>query len=1844
MQTLPNEFSHSLSEADQAELNKLVSILELSSGTTTIFAVALESGPNHPVVEQLKFLLSASEENFQFQNFFYSDNSLHNFLYSLDEVNSVGAFQPSLEKEAREDEGRKVVMAFGLDQLPTPRLVREMKQLNLGRESIFGHELVLIFWLNKAEFLDEFRHRAPDFWDWRGKMLKFEARPVFNSLFYPYLQWLIAENSYLKITGVMQVQRQVDIFLDQIYVSLQAEKQQQVTEISHRSLGEFEAVTSQHGSSRRSSSAHDDFELLDDFEPMLPDFLSDVTRTKTVTKKVDLAQAVRESQYSVILGAPGAGKTTLLKYLALHFATAKRDSKEIVFGGAAQEELGKSLLPILFRIADYAERLRKQPDLSLLEYLRQFYRQWEAYFETEETCSPASLLQGGSLSNVGTNIIQLLLEQMRHGNCLMLLDGLDEVFDQESRRQIVEQINQFVEEFSSNKFVITSRIAGYQDVKLSGRFAEFTIEDMGYEQAEQFLHRWCRAIERAQQPDASEEQCQRKGDAEAQAILEAIQANEGVQRLTANPLLLTILALIHRNGSRLPSQRVKLYELAADTLIEDWQLAKDLPDARKVILKKNEVTKLLTPLAYWMHEEKPSGLVTQAEVEENLAAQLAQANDAEPDSDLVRQGVVEFLRKVRETTGLFVEREPGVYGFMHLTFEEYFAARYIAENDQSDILEIIHSHLHEPRWNETILLAFGYYSVHCSTKIDKLINKFFSNLEVYQPTIQGGEIKVKNGSSQDAILIWSALPDESTTVGSQSDLRLKDLLFAGQVLAEVEVNSSIRRKLVQQLVLTYLGLRFDTEIETIKQLLRLLRQIELFHQKGETIAQLQQAYDNSTLYELVHIKAQLAILYIVCGEPGIELVSYVSNLVNNLNPFLFGCIRLFFQAFGEDMRFALQTTLHSQNFEGLSKSALSLLTALSYIRKDYHHKAITLLEELDNQLNPYIKWTFAAYHSDRNEYDKAINFYQQAFDEFSKTTLSKELLIFLLDWGSCYASIKKYEQSIECCHQALALVQEPNTDLSYSVESVTKVIAFGLIGGSYQEWGKYEQAIQFYQKIFQLCQNLNWDETIVVGLWHQFADCYRDWGKYDQGVECELKDLAICQQLDDKPNIANAYYYLGHIYRDWGKYEQAIECQQQCLTIRQTLDDQSAIASAYYQLGRIYQAWGKYEQALSYYQQSRELYQQLGKEKDIANQWYNLADCYRDWGKYEQAIECQEQCLMIRQTLDDQSAIASAYYQLGRIYQAWGKYEQAIECQQQCLTIRQTIDDQSAIAVTYHQLGYIYQAWGKYEQALSYYQQSRELYQQLGKEKDIANQWYWLAICYRDWGKYEQAIECEFKDLAIRQQLEDQPNIADAYYQLGYIYQAWGKYEQALSYYQQSRQIYEQLGKEKNVANLWYWLADCYRNWGKYQQAIECQQQCLTIRQTLDDQSSIAANYSLLGHIYQAWGKYEQAINYHQQSRELYQQLGKDKNVANQWYWLADCYSDWGKYEQAIECEFKDLAVRQQLEDQRNIADAYYQLGYIYQAWGKYEQAIDYHQQSRELYQQLGKEKNVANLWYWLADCYRIWGKYDQAINCQEKRLTLCQQLDDQLQIANVYYELGRIYQAWGKYEQALSYYQQSQNFYQQLGKDENIARNYRRIAHNQSLLAKDNLDKSRVLDLLTQAEQNLHQAIQLNTAGDYKNNLAYDYIELGLLWSEHIHILPTNDPSLPEKITQFEEYYNIGFTYLTELGKIVSRANKALDIARLYLENNVLENLERAESLAKKSLQIYQEYNRRKLEASARKLLGEIYIKHVQHNQLNAEETATQFLTESLKIYRELDVSEKAVEVEQLLHLNAPN
>ena len=69
---------------------------------------------------------------------------------------------------------------------------------------------------------------------------------------------------------------------------------------------------------------------------------------------------------------------------------------------------------------------------------------------------------------------------------------------------------------------------------------------------------------------------------------------------------------------------------------------------------------------------------------------------------------------VREHAALLLERGPGEYGFIHLTFEEYLAAVALALKGQGNptpIIDVLSKHVGEQAWREVTLLTIGYLGI-----------------------------------------------------------------------------------------------------------------------------------------------------------------------------------------------------------------------------------------------------------------------------------------------------------------------------------------------------------------------------------------------------------------------------------------------------------------------------------------------------------------------------------------------------------------------------------------------------------------------------------------------------------------------------------------------------------------------------------------------------------------------------------------------------------------------------------------------------------------------------------------------------------------------------------------------------------------------------------------------------------------------------------------------------------------------------------------------------------------------------------------------------------------------------
>ena len=393
---------------------------------------------------------------------------------------------------------------------------------------------------------------------------------------------------------------------------------------------------------------------------------------------VPLLQVLQKHSGMIVLGDPGAGKTTFVKYVALRLARGEG------------MKIGLSdYLPILLPLAAFANAIQTH-DIRLDDFIAEYF------------------------AGIGADLPvgPMLSEALKAGRALILLDGLDEVRDINMRNTVVERVVDFFafHRRVGNKFVLTSRVVGYRAVRPSAEdLVECTIVDFEEDEIEKFITYWTTALEKQAQGNTAVARTDAETD--RRELLDSIQQNPGVRQLASTPLLLTILALMKRQGISLPERRVQLYDQYVNTLLSTWNRARSLSGrAPGRDLDEIQTIRILAPLALWMHEVSPGvGLVGREDMRRKLEELFLERGDSSP-----HQAARQFLTDVREHAALLLERGPGEYGFIHLTFEEYLAAVALALDGQGDsapIIETLSAHVGEQAWREVTLLTIGYLGI-----------------------------------------------------------------------------------------------------------------------------------------------------------------------------------------------------------------------------------------------------------------------------------------------------------------------------------------------------------------------------------------------------------------------------------------------------------------------------------------------------------------------------------------------------------------------------------------------------------------------------------------------------------------------------------------------------------------------------------------------------------------------------------------------------------------------------------------------------------------------------------------------------------------------------------------------------------------------------------------------------------------------------------------------------------------------------------------------------------------------------------------------------------------------------
>jgi len=358
------------------------------------------------------------------------------------------------------------------------------------------------------------------------------------------------------------------------------------------------------------------------------------------------------------------------------------------------------------------------------------------------------------------------LDDLRNrGQCLIMLDGIDEIGSIAVRNALRETVFEGIRRYPACRWVLTSRIVGYDQVPFDhietwtklpwmkwdvmrptmwrrhdffgdpdlDSYKPVTLKRtaLGYvspfndEQIARFAQQWF-----AQRDPVAE-----RAAAGAQSLIRAIHADPSTLRLARIPNLLTMMALIYRVRARLPHGRAVLYnEITQAYLqsIDEYRGLKegtDYPLAQKkrwlarvafeMQLRRSQQAQATGTKGDKPQDSEARDILVSAEEAEGWIA-TAMAESGYPPE---RGAAPEFVDYIKRRSGLLLPRGAGpqgvdLFAFMHLSFQEYFAACFLEEQITSPPWlttgqaaagaekEALRLYGRQPVWRETLIFLF----------------------------------------------------------------------------------------------------------------------------------------------------------------------------------------------------------------------------------------------------------------------------------------------------------------------------------------------------------------------------------------------------------------------------------------------------------------------------------------------------------------------------------------------------------------------------------------------------------------------------------------------------------------------------------------------------------------------------------------------------------------------------------------------------------------------------------------------------------------------------------------------------------------------------------------------------------------------------------------------------------------------------------------------------------------------------------------------------------------------------------------------------------------------------------
>lgn len=251
---------------------------------------------------------------------------------------------------------------------------------------------------------------------------------------------------------------------------------------------------------------------------------------------------------------------------------------------------------------------------------------------------------------------ELLGYILTFGRAVLAFDGLDEILNTAQRREFVDLVVSFVDQFPLCPILVTSRVIGYKNAPMPADYDEFTLAPFNKNEVEHYLDRFFAKVFGLQ-----------KGERPSEISRFMLQTEKNAGDLRTNPLMLGLMAFLFSVKGDVPANRSEIYRECASLMFEKWDENRGI---QPNIPRDFDLIDLFSVLALRIYgnAELEAGVSKEWLLNE-LTSYFATQYIERSKAFIAAKTVLDFI-----TGRAWVMSDVGsdVYSFTHRTFLEFF--------------------------------------------------------------------------------------------------------------------------------------------------------------------------------------------------------------------------------------------------------------------------------------------------------------------------------------------------------------------------------------------------------------------------------------------------------------------------------------------------------------------------------------------------------------------------------------------------------------------------------------------------------------------------------------------------------------------------------------------------------------------------------------------------------------------------------------------------------------------------------------------------------------------------------------------------------------------------------------------------------------------------------------------------------------------------------------------------------------------------------------------------------------------------------------------------------------------